>query len=358
LDHIPALVDAIADSLVAPDDGAITANTAVIAKARELGELRYRQRASIHQLLREYDILAGILETFVVEETDAPGLVPPPLACFEVSRRVGRAVRTLMQSTVDTFVQQYTATIGEQTARLDRFADALGHELRNPLSTLQFAADLLARPDILEDATSRNRAAAVVKRNAERALGLIRNLEKITRAERVIEGPGTQRLELAALAQEVARQLRGAAELRGVEIRVGHQLPAIVGDAGQLELVLLNLVSNAIKYSDPAKPARFVEIDGHNGEDTCCVEVRDNGLGIPSGALDRIFERFVRVHAHRDGELGVEGTGLGLTIVQTAVRSLGGSIRVNSVESQGTTFTLLLPRRGAESEPDGLTAAG
>src|SRR6476469_2973692 len=84
LDHIPILIREIAVYLRAPADDEIAANTIVIEKARELGRLRHDQRASVHQLLREYEILAEILEAFVVQETKRLGLQPSPEECFEL----------------------------------------------------------------------------------------------------------------------------------------------------------------------------------------------------------------------------------------------------------------------------------
>src|SRR5262245_27309692 len=78
LDHVPALIVEISAYLGHPEEGAIAANTAILEKARELGELRHAQRASLHQLLREYQVLGGILVTFVVEEMERLGVSPPP----------------------------------------------------------------------------------------------------------------------------------------------------------------------------------------------------------------------------------------------------------------------------------------
>jgi NtrC-family two-component system sensor histidine kinase KinB len=113
-------------------------------------------------------------------------------------------------------------------------------------------------------------------------------------------------------------------------------------------------VSNAIKYSDPAKPEAFVEIGSevHSAKaGECEIYVRDNGLGIPDAHRDAVFDRFFRAHAHLDSELGVSGTGLGLAIVADCVRALGGSIRCESGTGEGTTFYLTLPCTKTASNP-------
>jgi signal transduction histidine kinase len=112
--------------------------------------------------------------------------------------------------------------------------------------------------------------------------------------------------------------------------------------------VLLNLVSNAIKYSDPAKADRFVEVVSDGAADTEHVLiVRDNGLGIPEPAQDAVFQRFHRAHADRDAELGVDGLGMGLTIVQECVREIGGRVRLESLPGRGSTFYVTIPVRPA-----------
>jgi signal transduction histidine kinase len=108
----------------------------------------------------------------------------------------------------------------------------------------------------------------------------------------------------------------------------------------------MNLISNAIKYSDPAKPDRFVRIESVSAErdDHVCIMVRDNGIGIPQENLSTVFRSFVRAHASRDSELGVRGSGLGLAIAAECTEAVGGSIRVESSVGEGTRFLVTVPR--------------
>lgn len=352
LDHIPTLVDQISRYVAAPEDEEIAANAAVMDKARELGQLRHAQHASVHQLLHEYEILGEILETFLAEETERLGLRPSVAEGFEVHRRLTRAVRVLMRTTVDTFIGEYTTTIQEQNERLKAFNRAASHELRSPIGTLRFAAALLDNEQVLRDPLRLAKVTGTVKSSADRLTWLVENLQRIARMKDPVDVPSEQQVDLTALAEEVARQLQEMAQARQVAIRIAPDLPTMVADPARLELILLNLVANAIKYSDPHKTDAFVEIaparravDAVTTDEpypfTLCV--RDNGLGIAEADQPAIFDRFFRAHAHRDQELGVTGTGLGLAIVIDCVQALGGAIRCESKTGEGTTFFITLP---------------
>jgi two-component system OmpR family sensor kinase len=185
-----------------------------------------------------------------------------------------------------------------------------------------------------------------MERNVLRLVQMMEQLETLSRLQPPRpDMPDVQETEVATLAREVARQLREMAEARGVEIRLVEPLPTLVIDMARLELILTNLLSNAIKYSDPEKQDRFVAIETAPSGDPAlaCVTVRDNGLGIPNDQLAGVFQRFVRLHADRDTELGVRGSGLGLAIAAECAEAVGGSIHVESAVGVGTTFLVSLP---------------
>jgi signal transduction histidine kinase len=344
LDHIPTLIDEIGKYVADPTEEDIAARAIVIAKARELGQLRHQQQASLHQVLREYDLLGEVLEEFVI--TDTSILLPPPSLpeCLEAGRRVGRAVRVLMQITAGTFISEYTETLAVQGKRLDAFNRAIGHELRNVLGTLQFGAALLAGESATDD-DQRRHLAATVRRSAERAIKIIRSFERLPRSAVVADKPTEQTTELRELIEEVFRQLNEMAGARGVELRMHSQPLMVHVDTGALELVLINLVANGIKYSDRAKDVRFVAVDADARNEHYEIRVRDNGIGIPADSVGKVFERFVRAHAHLDDQLGVEGTGLGLAIVEECVAALAGEIQLESHEGLGTTFSIRIPKK-------------
>lgn len=348
LGQMPVLIRELAVFLKAPAEEAIAANAVVTAKATELGQLRHAQRASVHQVLREYRTLRAVISKFVEEETARLRLAPMVDELFSLTNRLDAAIDVLLQTTVNTFVAEYTETIIQHAARLEGFNRMVTHELRQPLQTFHYALKLLAAEDILFDRTRLDRLLATAERNVTTMSETLRKLVAMSRSPAEADSALVQRVELSTLMADVVSQLREMADARGVEIRVTGPLPALTVDVARLELILVNLISNAIKYSDPAKPARFVEIAAVPSEQpsVCLLSIRDNGLGIAEADLRSIFARFYRAHAGRDQQLGTSGLGLGLSIVADCVDALKGSIRVESTLGEGTTFFLELPVEG------------
>jgi signal transduction histidine kinase len=350
LDHIPGLIVDISGYLRSPREEAIAANTMVVDKARELGTLRHYQRASLHQLLREYQLLEGVLTAFVKEQIAMSSLTPSASECVDVVARLHQSVDVLMQETVETFVRLYTVTIAEQAERLEQFTRMATHEWRQPLASLQFAVTLLQQADL--DPARVSRTVELMHRNVGHLIEMTNKLEQVARMQEHRDDPVVQQVSLAAVAHQAARQLREMAEARDVHVSVAENLPLLTVDVGRLELALVNLLSNAIKYSDAAKAARLVEIlAGPESAGVCQLIVRDNGIGIPDDRIASIFDRFSRAHAHRDDLYGVTGVGLGLSIVADCVRTIGGHIDVESREGLGTTFLIMLPLTPAGESP-------
>jgi signal transduction histidine kinase len=346
LDHIPELVTEIAKYILAPEAEEIAANTAVIEKAHELGLLRHEQRASLHQLIREYELLADVLAAFLAEETSRLSEGAAILDGLRVARRIDRAVRALMRVTVETFVAEYAETLKNQERRLEEFRHMASHELRNPLGTLLFATRLLRSAAASDEPLHWAKLVDNMERNIDRITTILSNVQRVSGDVLATDGPTDQKTDMTALAKDVARQLLPAAEARGVSINVTEGLPVVVTDPARIDLILTNLLSNAIKYSDPRKSMRRVDIQPLSTKaEWWGLVVRDNGLGIPDSALPEIFDRFTRAHADRDAELGIDGSGLGLAIAKEAVTALGGTICCQSVLGEGTTFELRCPAR-------------
>lgn len=342
LDHIPDLIREIAVYLRAPADQEIAANTAVMTKAAELGLLRFDQRASVHQLMREYQIFSEILETFFAREAAMLGQRADATAAVLVVSRAQKAVRVLQQKTVDAFIARYTEAIERRSAQLRAFSRLLSHEIRQPLGVLQVLARVLLTPDSTPETA---RLSDALGRNVTRLGEVADKLERLARLTRPAKDtPHEPPVDLAAIVLDITRQLQDMMAARGVVVTIDPDLPILIGDVGRLELVFVNLLANAVKYSDPDKPHRTITVERDASVAHPRVVVRDNGIGIPEGKLEAIFEQFVRAHAHLDDELGAQGMGLGLAIVRESMDALDGTIAVTSAVGTGTTFTLDWPR--------------
>jgi signal transduction histidine kinase len=343
LDHIPDLIEQVAEDLASTAEQAFVANTSVVAKAQELGDLRHRQQASVHQLLREYRLLADVLNGFIGEEVVRLGMKAHCQEALAASARLHEAIFVLMQTTVDTFVARYADTVKRQTAQLDGFNRTVTHEIRQPLATIRSAVEVLSRDDT--PAETRTRCTQLIETNCRRMAALTTRLLTLSSLE--VDSLQTQGADLARLVDDAASQLDEMATQRGVTIRRTVPELLLVTDVARVELILVNLLSNAIKYSDPRKSDRFVEINASQDEEHALLRVRDNGIGIPRASLGRVFDGFHRAHSSRDQELGNEGIGLGLAIVAECARHLGATVSVESEEGNGTTLTVRLPLRCA-----------
>ena len=345
LDHVPVLIDGIADYIEDPAR-VVTSGTPVIEKAMELGELRYSQGFDEHELLKEYELFGGILYAFLartVDDLEEPCTRGELLTC---AHRLFHGVALIQQATTTQYLSRMKEGLREREERLRAFNQTLSHELKNRLGAAMGAARILDElPEI--ESEERRQLLGVVLRNVSSMSGVLENLLELSRLG-TTDARHQRHVTLPHAAAEAARQVRDAARSHGVEIRIG-ELPAIEVNAAAVELCLVNLLSNAIKYADRSKSNRWVEVSAQppETEDACelVVRVRDNGIGVPEPARAQLFERFFRAHART--LTGIEGTGLGLNIVRETVSSLGGRSWAE-FHGDGSTFAFSLPCRRAE----------
>jgi signal transduction histidine kinase len=343
-DHAQAIIHELATYLQLPTHESIAANAVVTARATELGRLRQVQRASVHQVLREYRVLRVLIAQFLQQEIERLDVRPRPGELLELMNRLDAVLEVLQHTTADAFVTEYTHTITEHTTRLESFNRMVTHELRQPLGTFQFAVKLLRAAETWADPEKRDRILDSAERNVARMSETLGKLVALSRSADGAESAFVQHVELSAVTTDVIGQLREMADARGVEMRITTPLPTATIDVARLELVLVNLISNAIKYNDPGKATRVVEIASLPTDRSgfCTVSIHDNGIGIAESDLKSIFARFYRGHAaERDRRTG--GLGLGLSIVADCVDALKGDIHVESTLGEGTTFFLDLP---------------
>jgi signal transduction histidine kinase len=344
LDHVPLLIDGVADYLENPAR-AVTSDVPVIAKAMELGELRYAQGFDEHELLKEYELFGSILYAFLsrtADDIDIPCTRSELLTC---AHRLFHAISLIQQATTTQYLSRMKGRIHEREERLRAFNRTLTHELRNRVGAAMGAAQMLGDlPELSEP--ERQRLFGVVFRNVESVRGVLDNLAELARLG-TTDTRQQRHVGLPAAAAEATRQVRDAARSHDVEIRIG-ELPDMEVNSAAVELVLTNLLSNAIKYSDRNKTSRWVEVTAEPPRDLSgeiIVKVRDNGIGVPETQRAHLFERFFR--AHHAAEPRIEGTGLGLSIVRETVESLGGRTWAEFLPS-GSVFAFSLPCRRSE----------
>jgi signal transduction histidine kinase len=348
LDHVPILVDGIAAYIENPAED-VSADTPVIAKAMELGRMRHEQGFDAYEIFKEYEILGSILFSFLAksaEEIDAPCSREQLLHC---GHRVFQAVSLIQQATAMQFLRQTQLHVRDREERLRGFNRMVSHELKNRLGAAIGAVALLNESWLEEE--PRHKFLGMASENLDVMKDVLEDLISLSRLDRTVRQQRNVRLGEAVA--EVRRRLREFARARGVAIDVAGALPEVEVDAAAMELCLTNYISNAVKYSDPAKPVRWVRIearvesptaDGRKGE--LIVQVTDNGLGIPADARSHLFDRFFR--AHGESTQGVDGTGLGLSIVRETVTSLGGRVWAEAGEEGGSVFGFAVPSRRAE----------
>jgi signal transduction histidine kinase len=344
LDHVPLLIDGVADYLEHPTH-ALSAETPVIAKAMELGELRYAQGFDEHELLKEYELFGSILYAFLsrtADDIDTPCTRSELLTC---AHRLFHAVTVIQQATTTQYLSRMKGRIHEREERLRAFNRALTHELRNRVGAAMGAAQMLGEMPALND-VERQRLFDVVFRNVESIRGVLDNLAELSRLG-TADTRQQRHVTLPAAVAEAARQVRDSARARDVEVRIG-ELPPVEVNAAAVELVVSNLLSNAIKYSDPARADRWVAVTcdivptDREGEFEIVLQVSDNGIGVPESDRGGLFRRFFRAHAST--RPNVEGTGLGLSIVRETVEALGGRAWAE-FPTTGSVFAFSLPCR-------------
>lgn len=349
LDHVPLLIDGIAGYLEDPAE-VITADMPVLAKAIELGELRHRQGFSAYEILKEYEILGGVLFAFlsrIVEEINEPCTRSDLLAC---SHRLFRALSFIQQVTTTHYLGLSDELVREREDRLRGFNRTLSHEMKNRIGSLLGAAAMLREKPVQRDAEQLERFVEMVVSNAGGMHKVVEDLLTLSRTHGELRRQ--RNVLLPEAVTEVVRQLREMAASRRVAVRISPPLPPEEVNAGVVELCLSNYVSNAIKYADPTQPTNWVEVSGRVGHSEwgreLVIAVRDNGLGVPPEERNRLFERFFR--SDQVVTRGIEGTGLGLSIVREIVHSVGGRAWAEFEEERGSTFLIALPlRRSADA---------
>jgi signal transduction histidine kinase len=232
------------------------------------------------------------------------------------------------------------AAISIENSRLFKQSDLIAelvHELRTPLTALIAASHILQRADL--GAAERGRLLSTIMNESLRLDTMARGFLDLARMESGRAQFYREPVHLGGLAEECLEIIRPQAEEVNVtlESKLDSALPPVMGDRNRLKQLLLNLLTNAIKYN---KPGGWVQVNLKGDGDDVLLSVKDSGCGIPAKSLPRIFERFYRGPDQEDQSLGA---GLGLAIAKRIVENHRGEISVASKVGKGSTFTVRIP---------------
>ena len=234
-------------------------------------------------------------------------------------------------------VKDYLNQIEKERMIRQEFFSNASHELKTPITSIQGYAELL-ESGMIQDESTKADFASRIKKEAVRMTGLINDILMISRLEAKEAEVTFSDVRVSVLLEEIIDSLKPQAAEAQVFVHVDCQPLMIHANLQQMRELLTNLISNAIKYN---RPGGQVWINIRETDGQMVIRVKDNGVGIPSDSLDRIFERFYRVDKGRSRKQG--GTGLGLSIVKHIVNFYHGTIHVSSEPDMGSEFTVFLP---------------
>jgi two-component system sensor histidine kinase/response regulator len=287
----------------------------------------------------------GTIDTAVTAmQTGALDYVLKPVKLNAILGVIHRALE-IRQLRVDNAALQrrelaHAAELAAAYRSLESFSYSISHDLRAPLRAVRGYAEILQADFAAALPDEGLRLLREVIAGGDRMDRLIEDLLKFCRLSRV---PLTRRsVDMAALARRVAATLQSGEPARQVELRIA-ELPPCEADPSLLEQVMVNLLSNAFKFTRDKVPARIeidsvIAQDARHGTPECVYSVRDNGAGFDMKYADKLFGVFQRLHSTER----FAGTGVGLSIVQSIVQRHGGRIWAESAPDQGATFHFCL----------------
>jgi protein-histidine pros-kinase len=239
-------------------------------------------------------------------------------------------------------IEEKNRALEEANVAKVRFLASMSHELRTPLNAIiGFSGTLMMElPGPLND--EQTRQLKTVDRSARHLLSLINDMLDVARIESGKLELRAEPVELCQVVQEVTSSLRALAEDKG--LRLETRLPdmgfSVVSDRRAVYQILVNLVNNAIKYTDSGY-VRIDVVSRRNGSASVDVDVVDTGIGIREQDFPKLFRAFEQIDSSNTKRF--EGAGLGLHLSQKLAELIGGSLRVSTAFGKGSTFTLTLP---------------
>jgi two-component system phosphate regulon sensor histidine kinase PhoR len=257
----------------------------------------------------------------------------------EFAGRILSCSASYLPSADETVVTLHDITQVARAAQLKReFVVSVSHELRTPLTAIKGYVETME-----ETIDAANRPYLdIVKRHTDRLVGMVADLLTLSELEEKGLTLHLEAVDLPALAGATLKLFERAAQTKGLSLKLRQEpdLPRLQADAFKLEQVLVNLLDNAVKYTDSGEVVVSISLDPSNPR-SLVLTVSDTGIGIAPEHLPRLFERFYVVDKSRSRAMG--GTGLGLAIVKHIVLLHGGDVTVESTPGAGTAVRVVLP---------------
>jgi CheY-like chemotaxis protein len=308
----------------------------------------------VEELLRENRLLREELDAKAALAARAVASFQQRTLLMEITRQQNEDLdRLAAELARSKKIEEERAREIEAAARLkSEFLANFSHEIRTPLNAITGYCDLLIRDEGSRLTPHGRRDLSVIKANARTLLALINDILDLSKIEagraEIVKEP----VSLPDLAEECMASVREL--LKGKEVTLGAEITAgpVFTDPLKLRQVLLNLLSNAAKFTDTGEIVLTAEPQGS----TLVISIEDTGFGIPDDQLPFIFDKFRQVDGSARRKIG--GTGLGLAIVKEVVHLLGGTVHATSTIGRGSKFTVALPGAIDVAAPRGGSAPG
>lgn len=300
LDHIPEVLGQAVCFVRDGEAETLTAGAAVGGQMKDLAHLRRSQGYDLQEVIREFDELARILDGAGLRWLDEYPGTPAADEVGIVFGRLSRVPVLMAEVTAGYYEEQEMESRLTNAAALRGFTETLLHQIRGPLGAAESAA-LLLESDVVADPAERRRFVGLIRRNLVRARAVVDDVQALALSHQ--SHVDTRRvLRVGEALGEVLLETREFLAASGVRLELEEPIPDMAVDASRVEVVLLNLITNAVKYSDPDEPVRWVRVGFARDEmGQWWLQVSDNGLGIDPAVRERIFERFSRASGRGGG---------------------------------------------------------
>lgn len=303
---------------------------------------------SIHKV-RNMLILSGIGALFLAfgfTYVFSKKIANPLLQMEQATRQIAKGdLDTRVTITSNDEIGSLAKAINDLAYDLQKYRDSrqeffanISHELRTPMTYLEGYTKVV-KDGLYQSEEEKDRYLAIIHDESIRLSGMITDLFELAKMEEGKIGLHLEWIDLSEVVESAIQKTSLKAKEKGLDLRqhIQEELPLLYCDGQRLTQIFINLIDNAIRYTE----AGFVSVRAWRDQDHIKITVEDTGIGIPDNELDNIFDRFYRVEKSRSRQYG--GTGLGLAIVKNLVELQGGAIEVRSTLGKGTCFEITFP---------------